>query len=54
MRFTVEYDKVGLWYGTSEDDKGLLVAKKTRDECIHAIVGALNDLEEAGRTQPKE
>jgi hypothetical protein len=47
MKFTVEYDDVGLWYGTSEDDRGLLVAGKTRDECIMAIPKALNDLEAA-------
>ncbi len=56
MKFTVELGKAGLWYGTSEDDKGLLVTGKTRDECITAIVKGLNALEEARRLhkEPKE
>lgn len=56
--FKIEHGKTGLWYGTSKDKelRGLLVARSSFTECVHAIPKAIADLEAARRMRkiPKE
>lgn len=53
IRVKIEHGDAGLWYATSPDIKGLLVAKKTRDACVGAVPDAVRDLAEAaGEPRP--
>jgi hypothetical protein len=47
IRLLVERGKHGLWYVTSPDMKGLLVAARTRGNALRWTGGALRDLERA-------
>jgi hypothetical protein len=48
VRVKVEEGKAGLFYATSPDLRGLLVAKPTLDELDDAIPSAISDLYAAG------
>jgi predicted RNase H-like HicB family nuclease len=47
IRFEVEQGEAGLWYGTSPDVKGLLVAEQTFAACLRMIPEAIENLERA-------
>lgn len=47
MTIVIEEGESGLWFATSPDVKGLLVAEKSFDEAILAVPQALKDLREA-------
>lgn len=45
IQINIETGEKGLWYATSPEVKGLLVAGTTLLECISAIPAALKDME---------
>ena len=47
IRLVLEKGKEGLWYVTSPDVKGLLVAARRRGDALEWTGGALRDLERA-------
>jgi hypothetical protein len=44
VRVNIEYDTVGLFYATSPDLKGLLVAESTEEATLIAVPKAISDL----------
>jgi hypothetical protein len=52
LRLEVYLGEAGLWYVTSPDIKGLLVAEKTRDEAIRKVPDGLGDLARAEHVAP--
>ena len=53
MQFEVRKVNASLWHGTSKDEPALLIAEKTRDECMTAIVRTLDDLAAARNNKDK-
>jgi hypothetical protein len=43
-RFDVELGDTGMWYATSPDVKGLLVAEHTLDDCLSGIAPVMQRL----------
>jgi hypothetical protein len=50
-RFDVELGNRGLWYATSPDVKGLLVAEHTLEACLSEIVPTLERMALACRLE---
>jgi hypothetical protein len=48
VRVKIEADKSGLYFATSRDLKGLLVAERRREDLAQAIPNAISALYEAG------
>lgn len=53
MRITVERGNHGLFYATSEDERGLLVAEPTIEQLFAAIPQAVRDLDRARNTNTR-
>ena len=44
VRVKIEEGEAGLWFATSPDMKGLLVAEKTRNDAERVVPDAIRDL----------
>lgn len=54
IRLVLEKGKHGLWYVTSPDVKGLLVAARRRGDALEWTGGALRDLERAEQSSQRK